>query len=63
MNYLLKIPANFRGTNPVAGKIFIGSSILGLVLSGYSWIQSGSAQKELEWRKTQLSLPVYRLSE
>lgn len=63
MNYLLKIPANFRGTYPVAGKILIGSSILGLVLSGYSWIQSGSAQKELEWRKTQLSLPVYRLSE
>lgn len=63
MNYFLKIPSNFRGTYPVAGKVFIAGSFLGLLLSGYSWIQAGSAQKELEWRKTQLSLPVYRLSE
>lgn len=63
MNFLLKIPSNYRGTYPLAGKVLIAGSFLGLVLSGYSWIQSGSAQKELEWRKTQLALPVYRLSE
>jgi len=63
MNYLLKIPANFRGTYPLAGKAFIGGSLVALALSGYSWLESSSAQRELEWRKNQLSLPVYRLSE
>ena len=63
MNYLLKIPSNYKSSYPLAGKLLIAGSLLALTMSGYSWIQSGSAQKELEWRKNQLSLPLYRLSE
>ena len=63
MNFLLKVPSNFRGTYPFAGKVFITGSVLCLFMSGYSLFQSRSAQNELQWRKSQLSLPVYRLSE
>ena len=63
MNYILRLPSNFRGTYPVAGKVLIAASGLCLFLSGYSWLQAGSAQSEVEFRKQQLSLPLYKLSE
>lgn len=43
MNFLLKVPSNFRGTYPFAGKVFIAGSLLSLLLSGYSWFQASSA--------------------
>jgi hypothetical protein len=63
MNYILRLPSNFRGTYPIAGRVFIAGSAICLFLSGYSWLQAGSAQRELEWRKQQLILPIYKLSE
>ena len=45
MNFLLKIPANYRGTYPLAGKaLILGSGIL-FVLSGYSYLGARDAQK------------------
>lgn len=45
MNFLVKIPSNFRGTYPLAGKALIfGSGIL-FLLSGYSYLEARDAQK------------------
>lgn len=45
MNFLLKIPSNFKGTYPLAGKaLILGSGIL-FVLSGYSYLGARDAQK------------------
>jgi hypothetical protein len=45
MNFLLKIPSNFRGTYPKAGKAFIlGSGVL-ILLSGFSYSEARNAQK------------------
>lgn len=46
-----------------AGRVFLGLSAVSAFLSAYSYLQSFSAQKEIDYRKRQLSLPIYRLSE
>lgn len=43
MNYLLKIPANFRGTYPMAGKAFILASGVFLFLSGSNYLGANKA--------------------
>lgn len=47
MNHFLKVSSNYKGTYPLVGKLFIAGSFLALAMSGYSWIQSGVAQREL----------------
>ena len=46
-----------------AGRVFLGISAFSAFMSAYSLLQSWSAQKEIDYRKSQLRLPVYRLSE
>ena len=46
-----------------AGRVFLGLSAVSAFLSVYSYAQSFSAQKEIDFRKRQLSRPVYTLSE
>lgn len=44
MNYIAKLPANFRGTYPAAGKFFVYGAGACLLLSGYSYVQASSAE-------------------
>jgi hypothetical protein len=45
MNIINKLPSNFRGTYPTAGKFFVYGAGVCLLLSGYSYVQASSAQK------------------
>lgn len=55
--------SNYRGTNPLLGKILLGTSALTAVLSAYNYLQSRGAEAEVRFRKEQLSKPIYKLSE
>ena len=46
-----------------AGRVFLGLSAVSALFSVYSYAQSFSAQKEIDFRKRQLARPVYKLSE
>jgi hypothetical protein len=41
----------------------LGASVITGVLSVYSYLQAFGAEKEIEFRKSQLKLPVYKLTE
>jgi len=60
---ILSRPASFQGSNPLLGKILIGTSALTAVLSAYNYLKSRGAHAEVEFRKAQLSKPVYKLSD
>ena len=45
MNFLVKIPSNFRGTYPLLGKALIATSGLFLALSAYSYSQASGAEQ------------------
>lgn len=51
------------GGSRIAGKVLLGASVISGLLSVYSYAQSFGAEKEIEFRKSQLKLPVYKLSE
>ena len=62
MNFLPKT-ANFRGTSPLFGKFLIGTSAFTAILGAYNYLKSKGAQAEVEFRKSQLSKPIYKLSQ
>lgn len=47
----------------LAGKVLLGASVLSALFGVNSYFQSFGAQKEIEFRKSQLKLPVYTLTE
>ena len=63
MQKLIPKSSNIRGSNPFLGKVLVGVSAITAVLSAYNYLKSKGAQAEIEYRKSQLSKPVYKLSE
>jgi len=63
MNNIVSRVNAYRGTSPLLGKAFIGASGVFALLAAYNYMSSHNAQSEIEFRKSQLSLPVYRLSD
>lgn len=63
MNFLARKASNFKGTNPLLGQFFIGTSAFTFLLAAYNHIQAKSAEAEVEYRKTQLSKPLVKLSD
>lgn len=63
MNFITKATSNYRGRQPFLGKVLVGVSGLSAILSAWNYIQSKSAQSDVEFRKKQLSKPIYKLSE
>lgn len=53
----------FSGGSSIAGKVLLGASLISGVLSVYSYFQVFEAEREIEFRKSQLKLPVYQLTE
>lgn len=51
------------GGSRIASKVLLGASLITGVLSAYSYLQHFGAEKEIEFRKSQLKLPVYKLTE
>ena len=51
------------GVGSITGKLFFGIGVLSGFLSFYSYFQSFGAEKEVEFRKNQLKLPVYKLTD
>lgn len=51
------------GGSRIAGKVLLGASVISGVLSVLSYFKSFGAEKEIEFRKSQLKLPVYKLTE
>jgi len=45
MNFLVKIPSNFRGTYPLFGKALIVTSGVLLFFSGYNYFEFNNALK------------------
>lgn len=62
MNFITKATSNYRGTQPLLGKILIGASGLSVILSAWNYLQAKSAESEVEYRKKQLAKPIYKLS-
>lgn len=63
MNYITKASSNYRGTQPLLGKLLIGFSGVSAVLSAYFYFKSKSIEGDVEFRKKQLAKPIYVLSE
>jgi hypothetical protein len=61
MNYLAKV-SNYKGSQPLLGKISVGLGLITGTLSLYSYIQSFIVQSEVDYRKSQLAKPIVRLS-
>ena len=51
------------GGSGIAGKVILGASVLSALLGLSSYAQSFGAEKEIEFRKSQLRQPVYKLTE
>jgi hypothetical protein len=51
------------GGSRIASRVLLGASLISGVLGAYSYLQSFGAEKEIEFRKSQLKLPVYKLTE
>lgn len=51
------------GGSGIAGKVILGASVLSALFGVSSYFESFSAEKEIEFRKSQLKLPVYKLTE
>lgn len=62
MNYITKASSNYRGRQPTVAKFLIGTSGLCAFLGAWNYIQSKSAEQEVEFRKSQLEKPIYKLS-
>lgn len=45
MNFIHKIPSNFKAAYPASGKAFIGGAGFLFLLSGYSYFKASSAQR------------------
>jgi len=62
---LSKISVYVKGSggSRIAGKVLLGASVLSALFGVSSYLQSFGAQKEIEYRKSQLKLPVYVLTE
>lgn len=62
MQYLTKATTNYRGTHPALAKALIGASGICAFLGVYSLYKSQSLHSDIEYRKSQLSKPIYKLS-
>ena len=51
------------GGSRIASKVLLGASLISGLLGVYSYLQAYGAQKEIDFRKSQLKLPVYTLTE
>jgi hypothetical protein len=51
------------GGSHIAGKVLLAASLLSGLFSANAYIESFAAEKEIEFRKRQLKLPVYKLTE
>lgn len=51
------------GGSRIASRVLLGASLLSGLLGVFSYIESFKAQKEIDFRKSQLKLPVYTLTE
>ncbi len=51
------------GGSRVASRVLLGASLLSGLLGVFSYVDSFKAQKEIDYRKSQLKLPVYTLTE
>lgn len=51
------------GGSGIAGKVILGASVISALFGVTSYFESFSAQKEIDFRKSQLRLPVYKLTE
>jgi len=61
----LELVSNYvrsSGGSRIGGKVLLGASVFSALLSVYSYFQAFGAEKEIEFRKSQLKLPVYKLS-
>lgn len=47
MQYIMKMPSNFRGAYPLAGKILCGFSGVCFAMSAYNLFAASSAAKEV----------------
>lgn len=47
----------------IAGKVILGASLFSALLGVSSYFEAFAAEKEIEFRKSQLKLPVYKLTE
>ena len=48
---MLQKVSNYAGTNPTLGKFLIATSGLSLLMASAKYLQSRSAQAEIEYRK------------
>lgn len=55
--------SKYRGSSPILGAVFIGTSGLCALMALYNFFASNAAQEQINFRKKQLSQPVYVLSE
>jgi len=55
--------ARTAASSSVAGKVLFGASLLSAVLGVNSYLQSFAAEKEVEFRKSQLKKPIVTLTE
>lgn len=62
---LAKVSAYVKtsGGSSIAGKVILGASLISAILGFSSYIDAYGAQKEIDFRKSQLRLPVYKLTE
>ena len=55
--------AKSAGGASVGGKVLLVASVVSALLGLNSWAKSFGAEREIEFRKSQLSKPVYKLTE
>lgn len=62
---LTKVSASFKTVSgsSIAGKVILGASIISALLGVSSYVEAYGAQREIDFRKSQLKLPVYKLTE
>jgi uncharacterized membrane protein YidH (DUF202 family) len=59
MSYLEHVSSLQRARKPALGKFFLAASGLSIVIAAWNYLQIKSAEKEIKYRKEQLSKPVY----
>jgi hypothetical protein len=55
--------AKSAGGASVAGKVMLGACVISAFFGLNSWVKAFGAEREIEFRKSQLSKPVYKLTE
>lgn len=63
MSFITKTVSNYKSSQSFAGKIFVGISGVSAFLAVWNYIQSISVSGEFQTRKSQLSKPIYKLTE